>query len=359
MNHFWEWAVTLLPMWLAPNLITTFSFCHAVVAHLLIQYYSPNLINAAPRWVYILIGYLMFMYQTFDAIDGKQARRTKTGSPLGQLFDHGCDAITSWIMGIFVCATLQSGPTFLSYLLLCMALVPFFMANWEESCTSIFRFGIIGVTEGQLMIIAAMVATGVFGTEMWSWSVFPLIGVDQWKSFTLFHLLFVCASIGGIYQTLSTIGIVMKYYAKNPAESREQAIAAFLQYAFTIVLGGLWASAPSGAMQLHPRIILCVIGALTSYQASRLIICHTTGEHYSRFFPIMWPLPLVVFNEWSGRVLHGKDSAVFVDSNVVAWCYTAYVVGFYVHFILVTINQITNFLGIKCFTIKPKAQRTQ
>lgn len=28
-----------------------------------------------------------------DAIDGKQARRTGTSSPLGELFDHGCDAI--------------------------------------------------------------------------------------------------------------------------------------------------------------------------------------------------------------------------------------------------------------------------
>jgi hypothetical protein len=29
------------------------------------------------------------MYQTLDALDGKQARRTKTSSPLGELFDHG------------------------------------------------------------------------------------------------------------------------------------------------------------------------------------------------------------------------------------------------------------------------------
>jgi phosphatidylglycerophosphate synthase len=29
------------------------------------------------------------MYQTLDAVDGKQARRTGTSSPLGQLFDHG------------------------------------------------------------------------------------------------------------------------------------------------------------------------------------------------------------------------------------------------------------------------------
>ena len=32
-----------------------------------------------------------------DAIDGKQARRTNSNNPLGELFDHGCDALsTGW-----------------------------------------------------------------------------------------------------------------------------------------------------------------------------------------------------------------------------------------------------------------------
>jgi ethanolaminephosphotransferase len=34
----------------------------------------------------------MFTYQTLDNIDGKQARKTGNSSPLGMLFDHGCDA---------------------------------------------------------------------------------------------------------------------------------------------------------------------------------------------------------------------------------------------------------------------------
>ena len=36
--------------------------------------------------------------QTFDAVDGKQARRTNSSSPLGELFDHGnsdCNYINS------------------------------------------------------------------------------------------------------------------------------------------------------------------------------------------------------------------------------------------------------------------------
>jgi phosphatidylglycerophosphate synthase len=35
------------------------------------------------------LGKLCWFLQTFDAVDGKQARRTNSSSPLGELFDHG------------------------------------------------------------------------------------------------------------------------------------------------------------------------------------------------------------------------------------------------------------------------------
>lgn len=38
-----------------------------------------------------------------DAIDGKQARRTGTSGPLGELFDHGCDAINMMVSGLKRC----------------------------------------------------------------------------------------------------------------------------------------------------------------------------------------------------------------------------------------------------------------
>ena len=43
----------------------------------------------APRWVFFLGGFAVLAYLHLDCIDGKQARRTKSSSPLGQLFDHG------------------------------------------------------------------------------------------------------------------------------------------------------------------------------------------------------------------------------------------------------------------------------
>ena len=45
--------------------------------------------EVAPWWVYFLNGFTGLVYLHLDCVDGKQARRTKSSSPLGQLFDHG------------------------------------------------------------------------------------------------------------------------------------------------------------------------------------------------------------------------------------------------------------------------------
>ena len=60
----------------------------------------------APGWAYFTAALGLFLYQSLDAIDGKQARRTNSASPLGELFDHGCDAVScgkfiSYVYGIF------------------------------------------------------------------------------------------------------------------------------------------------------------------------------------------------------------------------------------------------------------------
>jgi len=42
-----------------------------------------------PGWVFVNCAISLFIYQTMDAVDGKQARRADCASPLGELVDHG------------------------------------------------------------------------------------------------------------------------------------------------------------------------------------------------------------------------------------------------------------------------------
>lgn len=93
----------LVPRWVAPNLLTLVGLIHAVAAYVLLLVHSPGLDGAAPPWVYVACAACLFVYQTMDGMDGKQARRTNSGSPLGEVIDHGADAIAACVYGVFIC----------------------------------------------------------------------------------------------------------------------------------------------------------------------------------------------------------------------------------------------------------------
>lgn len=55
-----------------------------------------------PRWVFLVTAINVFVAYTLDGIDGKQARRTGTSTPLGELFDHGLDSYSSLFIMVYV-----------------------------------------------------------------------------------------------------------------------------------------------------------------------------------------------------------------------------------------------------------------
>ena len=71
--------------------------------------FSPNGRTEPPRWACALCALGLFIYQSLDAIDGKQARRTNSSSPLGELFDHGCDSISTIFVALSACLSAQLG----------------------------------------------------------------------------------------------------------------------------------------------------------------------------------------------------------------------------------------------------------
>jgi phosphatidylglycerophosphate synthase len=104
MNPFWNWAVRLLPMWMAPNLVTLIGLLIVVGSSMLFLPFDLEMKDAFPTWTYFVSAAAVFTYMTMDVLDGKQARRTGSSSPLGQMFDHGCDA---WSCNFLIYLPLQ------------------------------------------------------------------------------------------------------------------------------------------------------------------------------------------------------------------------------------------------------------
>lgn len=126
-------------------------------------YYTPKLEGYAPTWVYLLNFLCLFAYQTMDALDGKQARRTKSSSPLGELFDHGCDAVTTSLLSLTIASSLQIGTHWSIFFILLSTLIAFYLAQLEEYHTGTLELWYFNVTEAQLFTMSLYLLTAFLG----------------------------------------------------------------------------------------------------------------------------------------------------------------------------------------------------
>lgn len=116
---FWNFLANhCLPDWLAPNALTLLGLCFPLAILITVCVLDPSFTQTLPCWVWLLSWFADFWYQTIDAIDGKQARRTDNCSPLGQILDHNLDQITFTCMMIHVCACLTIGDDVIRILLI-------------------------------------------------------------------------------------------------------------------------------------------------------------------------------------------------------------------------------------------------
>ena len=78
-----------------------------------------------------------------DGIDGKQARRTKSSTPLGELFDHGSDSIIACLlpMGIFSVFGRSEddfgADVWVLYMIVCVIMATFYISHWEKYLTGV------------------------------------------------------------------------------------------------------------------------------------------------------------------------------------------------------------------------------
>jgi len=175
MQKFWNWFVTLVPLWVAPNLITIVGLAINIVTSLVLVWHCPTATELPPWPATAACAIGLFVYQTLDAIDGKQARRTGTSSPLGELFDHGCDSLSTVFVSVASCCAVRLGlyPGWMLFQCLCASTL-FYCAHWQTYVSGTLQFGYIDVTEGQLVVVAVMFLSSIesfFQIDIWTSSV--------------------------------------------------------------------------------------------------------------------------------------------------------------------------------------------
>lgn len=162
LRRYWDFLINYIPLNVAPNLITLIGFLFEVFSFFVSFIVSNKATQPLPCWACIMNGITLHIYQTLDNLDGRQARRTGSSSPLGQFFDHGCDAITGVFEMMKVVMSFEMGNTTGSYIFIMLMAIGFFLTSWEEYIQHAFYLGYInGPDEGLLFLSIVHILAGV------------------------------------------------------------------------------------------------------------------------------------------------------------------------------------------------------
>jgi len=140
--------VKILPYRLPANFITLASFIFIIIAFgIAVHGYY---VHQYDFWGAIPL--LTLMYLISDYADGQQARKTGTGSPLGEYLDHFLDSfVTGFLMGILMISFKVTKPALITigFFNLYFGQVGSF---WERYKRHVMYFGKLGSSEGVLAI---------------------------------------------------------------------------------------------------------------------------------------------------------------------------------------------------------------
>lgn len=347
MNNF---LVELLPLWLAPNLITLIGLILVGGSHILFMFLCPRLEGEAPWWAMVVAAITLFMYQTLDNLDGKQARRTNSSSPLGLLFDHGCDALNVSVGTMTMVSILQMGATWKTLGFVLSGHFAFVFATWEEYYSGSLVLPVFnGPTEGILIGIALKLFTAVVGVDFWKQELIE--GVQN-------NSLFVIITMIGSFCTL-TVNVRNALYAvRLNQDSVFVALTRLLPFVILNTLAGLWALySPSDIFSQQPRMFLWMLGLLNSKLVLHLMLAHLCGEEYHPFRKTLVPI-FYVAGHCAFCMVEGIYDAI--NEKLIVREFFFLSLAAYVHIVFTVVWEVKNVLGVSVFSIlhhsKPSTQ---
>ncbi|XP_018790619.1 PREDICTED: cholinephosphotransferase 1 isoform X3 [Bactrocera latifrons] len=272
LQPWWNWLVSMTPLWLAPNLITIIGLVVNIVTTLILVSYSPDGKSAPPGWASLLCAFGLFVYQSLDSIDGKQARRTNTQSPLGELFDHGCDSISTVFVALSACISCQLGqyPNWLFFQCFC-AIGLFYCAHWQTYVSGTLRFGKIDVTEAQFTIMAIHIISAVFGSDVWQARMFG--NFQLWSTLSLMTLVCGIWSLWFIFSVILAGGV-----GKNGSTVAGTSVLSPSIPLTMVILPALIIAqkSPQNIFTEHASLYILAFGMVAAKVTNKLVIAHMT-----------------------------------------------------------------------------------
>ncbi|XP_049268720.1 cholinephosphotransferase 1 isoform X6 [Rhipicephalus sanguineus] len=342
MQPFWNWVTSKCPLWLAPNLMTLSGLFVNIATSLLLVWYSPTATQEVPRWAFLLCALGLFVYQTLDACDGKQARRTGTNTPLGELFDHGCDSISTVFVALAVCIAVKLGsyPGWMFFQCF-VAITLFYCAHWQTYVSGTLRFGKFDVTEAQFSVMMIHIISAIFGSDIWATKVpfielplkfLPLCSGLTAGSIALFSYAGTIFT-GGVGKNGSTV-------AGTSVLSPSIPIALVVVPAFII-----YQKSSTSIYENHPCLYIIAFGMVAAKVTNRLVVAHMCRSEMDYMDSALLGPGMLFLNQYFNT---------FINEYIILLVCLVYSVADLLHYSVIVCNQICAHLQIPLLRIVPK-----
>ncbi|EEH34901.1 aminoalcoholphosphotransferase [Paracoccidioides lutzii Pb01] len=360
-------VIKCFPLSMAPNAITLTGFGFVVINLLTLLWYNPTLDQDCPPWVYLSWAVGLFLYQTFDAVDGTQARRTKQSGPLGELFDHGVDACNTVLEVLIFAGATNLGQTWITVLTLFGSAFTFYVQTWDEYYTQTLTLGIIsGPVEGILTLCTVYATTAIEGgASFWHKPMLPTLGIGPSISIppSLYNLPFtswyiVYGAFVLLFSTASSIHNVMSIRRQRGQDVYKPLLGLLPALAmWGLVAGYLYLQPVIRERHLVPFSMF--VGLINAYSVGRMIVAHLVKTEFPYGNVLLLPLVVAVVDGVAGRVglwesILGVENGDGEGLYQVAFLFMALgmAVGIYGSFVFDVITTICDYLDIWCLTIK-------
>ncbi|KAI8623956.1 CDP-alcohol phosphatidyltransferase [Xylariaceae sp. FL1651] len=359
LRPYWNAFVELLPLWLAPNMVTLLGFCFILANIGLLLIFMPDLVGPGPSWLYLSFALGLFMYQTMDNVDGKQARRTGTSSGLGELFDHGIDSLNCTLGSLLETAAMALGTSKSGVFTALCPCLPMFFSTWETYHTHTLYLGYFnGPTEGILIACSVMAISGIYGPGIWTERIVDLVGEKYLFGYE--HLvgdhsirdIWILVIVGSL--VLGHMPFCVLNVVKARRRNKLPVLPVFLEwipmavYTFSI---GAWLYSPySTLMRENHLVLFCltmsfVFGRMTT----KMILAHLTRQPFPYWTVMLVPL---VGGAILGNLPRFGFPAITAElEHYYLWAYFFFSLVVYFRWAYLVTTSICDFLGINCLTI--------
>lgn len=339
LQPWWTWLVGKVPLWLAPNLITIVGLLINILTTLILVCYSPDAKSWIPQWACILCAVGLFIYQSLDAIDGKQARRTNNSTPLGELFDHGCDSISTVFVALSACIAVQLGnhPGWMFFQCFC-AMTLFYCAHWQTYVSGTLRFGKVDVTEAQFSIILIQMMSGVFGPDVWQTKFFS-------GMFVLWYLIPISTFACGLWSLYNMLVVIFTGgVGKNGSTvAGTSVLSPIIPFSLVLVPAFIiYQKSTDHVYEEHPALYILAFGMVAAKVTNRLVVAHMTKSEMEYMDWSLIGPAMLFFNQYFNT---------FIPEYYVLWMCMIWVTFDLLRYSAQICSEICDHLHIELFRI--------